>query len=81
MSDKLPYRSFQEINPNKIIVDIFGAASNSVWITQLQSVKTIANVNYEQIEDDVLRIFSRSLSTHFTQRRIYKSHLLGIWEK
>ena len=57
MSDKLPYRSFQEINPNKIIVDIFGVASNYVWITQLQSVKTIANVNYEQIEDDVLRIF------------------------
>ena len=57
LPDKLPYRSFQEINPNRIVVDIYGVATNTAWITQLFTVKTIANVNYEQIEDDVLRIF------------------------
>ena len=57
LSDKLPYRSFQEINPTRIVVDIFGAATNTAWITQRFTVKSIANVNYEQIEDDVLRIF------------------------
>jgi N-acetylmuramoyl-L-alanine amidase len=57
LSDKLPYRSFQEVNPARIIVDICGVATNTAWITQLPTVKTITNVNYEQIEDDVLRIF------------------------
>lgn len=57
LSDKLPYRSFQEVNPARIVVDIYGVASNTVWITQMLTTKTIANVNYEQIEDDVLRIF------------------------
>jgi len=57
LSDKLPYRSFQEINPARIIVDIYGVATNTSWITQFTSLKTITNVNYEQIEDDVLRIF------------------------
>jgi len=53
---KLPYRSFQQINPTQIIVDIFGATSNTNWITQMKSVKEIRNVNYEQIEDDVFRV-------------------------
>jgi len=53
---KLPYRSFQQINPNKIVIDIFGAASNTNWITQLKSVKEINDVYYEQIEDDVFRV-------------------------
>ena len=57
LSDKLPYRSFQELTPVRIVVDIFGVATNTAWITQMTSTKTIANVNYEQIEDDVLRIF------------------------
>ena len=57
LSDKLPYRSFQEINPVRIVVDIYGVATNTAWITQMTTVKTIANVNYEQMEDDVLRIF------------------------
>jgi len=53
---KLPYRSIQQINPTQIVVDIFGATSNTNWITQMKSVKEIRNVNYEQIEDDVFRV-------------------------
>ncbi len=54
---KLPYRSIQRINPARIVVDIFGAASNTNWITQLSTVKEIKNTWYEQIEDDVFRIY------------------------
>ena len=56
LEEKLPYRSQQQINPSKIIVDIFGATSNSNWITQLKTTKEIKNVYYDQTEDDVFRV-------------------------
>jgi N-acetylmuramoyl-L-alanine amidase len=56
LPEKLPYRSMQEICPAKITIDIFGATSNTNWITQLKTVKEIWNVWYEQVEDDVFRI-------------------------
>src|SRR5579871_924197 len=57
LDEHLPYRSFHLISPSRIAVDIFGATSNTNWITQLKSVKEIKNTWYEQIEDDVLRIY------------------------
>lgn len=56
LPEKLPYRSSQEICPSKINVDVFGVVGNTNWITQLKTAKEIANVWYEQIEDDVFRI-------------------------
>lgn len=56
LDEKLPYRSLQQINPSKIIIDVFGATSNTNWITQRTSAKEIKNVYHEQIEDDVFRI-------------------------
>jgi N-acetylmuramoyl-L-alanine amidase len=57
LPEKLPYRSIQQIGPARIVVDIFGATSNTNWITQLKTTKEIQNAWYEQIEDDVLRVF------------------------
>jgi N-acetylmuramoyl-L-alanine amidase len=57
LTEKLPYRSIQEIDPARIVIDIFGVTSNTNWITQLKTVKEIKNVCYEQIEDDVFRVF------------------------
>jgi len=54
--DRLPYQSFQLINPSTITVDVFGATANTNWITQMQSVKEIKNITYEQTEDEWLRI-------------------------
>lgn len=56
MEARLPYRSIQQINPSRIVVDIFGATSNTNWITQVKSSKEIRNAWYEQVEDDVLRV-------------------------
>ena len=56
MEEKLPYKSSMEINPSKIVVDIFGVQSNTNWITQLKSLKEVKNVYYNQVEDDVVRI-------------------------
>ena len=56
MFQRLPYQSFQLVNPSKIVVDVFGATNNSNWITQFETLKEIKNVYYEQKEDDVFRI-------------------------
>lgn len=56
LDEKLPYRSVMQISPSRIEVEIFGAVSNTNWITQLTSVKEIKNAWYEQPEDDVMKV-------------------------
>ena len=56
LTAKLPYQSMQEIDPSKIVVDVFGATNNTNWITQLQNVQEIKNVQYEQVQDGIFRI-------------------------
>ena len=56
MEEKLPYKSWMEINPSRIVVDIYGVQSNTNWITQLQTLKEVKNVYYQQTEDDVFRL-------------------------
>lgn len=57
LDEKLPYTSIMEIHPSRIVVDIFGATSNTNWITQLSSAKEVRNAWYEQPEDDVMRVY------------------------
>lgn len=56
LNDRLPYSSFQEFSPSRIQVEIYGAVSNSNWITQQLSAKEIANVWYQQVEKEVFRV-------------------------
>ena len=79
LTNKLPYQAFQEIEPNKIIVDIFGATNNTNWITQLQSAKEIKNVTYEQIQDGIFRvtIFLKS-KQHWGHSLYYKGNVLTV---
>jgi N-acetylmuramoyl-L-alanine amidase len=56
MDERLPYKSWMEIDPSKIIIDVYGAQSNTNWITQFSGVKEIKNVYMNQIEDDVVRV-------------------------
>ena len=39
LDDRLPYRSIQQINPSRLVVEIMGATSNTNWITQRSSLK------------------------------------------
>ena len=57
LEDKLPYRSFQQIGPSRLVVELYGVTSNTNWITQLGTLKEIRNTWYEQTEDDVMRVF------------------------
>lgn len=56
LTQKLPYRSSQQLDPSRIVVDVFGATVNTNWISQLETSKEIKNVYYEQVEDDILRV-------------------------
>ena len=56
VDEKLPYKSWMEVNPSKIYLDIYGVQSNTNWIGQLRSVKEVRNVYFNQIEDDVIRV-------------------------
>lgn len=55
LPDKLPYRSQMLMQPARIVLDVFGATSNTNWVTQLGSAREIRNTWYEQPEDDVMR--------------------------
>ncbi|HKC36811.1 MAG TPA: N-acetylmuramoyl-L-alanine amidase [Chitinophagaceae bacterium] len=56
LSGKAPYKSWMEINPSRIKIELYNVQSNINWITQLTSAKAVKNVWYEQIESDVLQI-------------------------
>ena len=79
LSARLPYQSMQELNPSKIIVDVFGATNNSNWISQLQTVKEIESVDYEQISDDIFRIkIQLKHAQHWGHQVYYKGNTLII---
>ena len=76
---RLPYQSFQLIGPSRIVVDVFGATNNSNWITQLENVKEIKNVYYEQVEDEVFRIIIElNHAQHWGHSIYYKGNALVI---
>jgi N-acetylmuramoyl-L-alanine amidase len=56
LSQRIPYISKYEISPNRIILDLYGATSNTNWITQMNSAREIKYVYYEQPEKNVVRI-------------------------
>jgi N-acetylmuramoyl-L-alanine amidase len=56
LPERLPYKVIQQVDPARIVVDIYGVTSNTNWITQLKTVKEIKNVWYEQPEDDMFRV-------------------------
>ncbi len=56
LDEKLPYKSWMEVNPAKIFLEVYGVQSNTNWITQLRSVKEIKEVYFNQTEDDVVKV-------------------------
>jgi N-acetylmuramoyl-L-alanine amidase len=79
LDEQLPYQSIQQINPSKIVVDIFGATSNTNWITQNSTTREIKNTYYEQPEDDVFRIIIElNHEQHWGYRIYYEEKNLVI---
>ena len=79
LPEKLPYKSTHQISPSKLLVDVYGATSNTNWITQLKTVREIKNVWHEQVEDDVFRIHIELLhAQHWGHAIYYKNNNLVI---
>lgn len=56
LSERLPYTSEQLLNPTAIAVDIFGATSNTNWITHHRSAEGIQSVTWDQVSEDHYRL-------------------------
>ena len=56
LSGRVPYKSWMEIDPSRIKIELYNVQSNINWITQLSSAKAVKNIWYEQTESDVLQI-------------------------
>jgi len=56
LNGRVPYKSWMEIDPSRIKIELYNVQSNTNWITQLSSAKAVKNVWYEQTESDVLQI-------------------------
>ncbi len=79
MDEKLPFKSWMEIDPARIMVDIYGVQSNTNWITQLRSLKEVKNLYYNQVEDDVVRVtIELQHRQHWGYSIGYKGHTLTI---
>jgi N-acetylmuramoyl-L-alanine amidase len=79
LDEKLPYKSWMEINPSKIMVVIYGVQSNTNWITQLSSLKEVKNVYYNQVEDDVFRVtIELKHAQHWGYHIGYKGKILSV---
>lgn len=79
LSQKLPYRSTQQLEPSKIIVDIYGATANTNWITQLENTREVKNVYYDQVEDDILRVtIELKHSQHWGHQVYYNGNTLTV---
>jgi N-acetylmuramoyl-L-alanine amidase len=57
MPERLPYRGTMQVNPNRLIIDLFGITSNTNWITQVGQLREVANTWYEQMENGMLRVY------------------------
>lgn len=54
LPEKLPYRSWTQLDPTAIYVEIFGAMNNSNWITQRGELGMIDYVDWRQTDSDVM---------------------------
>ncbi len=79
LDEKLPYKSWMEVDPAKIFLEIYGVHSNTNWITQLKSTKEIKDVHCNQAEDDVVRVtIELKHKQHWGYSVYYNNNLLSV---
>lgn len=79
LEEKLPYKTWMEISPAKIMIDIYGVQCNTNWITQLSTLKEVKNVYYQQVEDDIFRVtIELKHQQHWGYSVVYKGKSLSV---
>src|SRR5688572_2795837 len=56
LSGRAAYKTWMEIDPARIKIELYNVQCNTNWITQLKSSRAVKNVWYEQVEDDILQV-------------------------
>jgi len=56
LSGRAAYKTWMEIDPARIKIELYNVQCNTNWITQLKSARAVKNVWYEQVEDDILQV-------------------------
>lgn len=56
LAERLPYASHQSVNPNRIVVNVYGATSNTNAVTMPLTTNEITSVYHQQAEKGVFRI-------------------------
>lgn len=56
LEQRQPYTVKEDLDPNRIVVDIYGAACNTNWVTQYLDLKVVDFVDLQQIQPDVFRV-------------------------
>jgi N-acetylmuramoyl-L-alanine amidase len=56
LNQRLPYLADQEVDPPAVVVDVFGATSNTNWITHHRSATGIKSVSWNQVGADHYRL-------------------------
>ncbi|RSK37447.1 N-acetylmuramoyl-L-alanine amidase [Hymenobacter metallilatus] len=70
LTQRLPYRSQLLTEPSRLVVDVFGATSNTNWITQREGLQAVGDVTYEQLQPDVFRMV-----LHLRHRQSWGYHI------
>jgi N-acetylmuramoyl-L-alanine amidase len=70
LTARLPYRSQLLTEPSRLVVDVYGATSNTNWVTQRDGLRELGDVAYEQIAPDVFR-----LVLHLRHRQSWGYHI------
>jgi N-acetylmuramoyl-L-alanine amidase len=78
LSEKLPFTSEQSVNPNAIVVDVYGATSNTNWISQQLSAKGIESITWKQVAADHYQIIISLLHSHWGYDIDYAGNLLRV---
>jgi N-acetylmuramoyl-L-alanine amidase len=78
LSEKLPYSSEQLVTPNALAVDVYGATSNTNWISQSRFVKGIESITWKQVAADQYRIIIDLLHPHWGYDIDYAGNSLRI---
>ena len=56
LPEKLPYAARTELDPTRIVIEVFGAMNNSNWITQHGELGMVEYLDLQQTDSDVIRL-------------------------
>ena len=78
LEERLPYKAWMETNPAIIKLEVYGAHTNTNWITQFTTLKEVKDIYYTQTEEDVMQVtIHLKHQQHWGYSLIYQgNHLL-----